>query len=141
MEKITALEAQVLPVTKIIVKNGDEQKEYSLVLDFNAIAKAQKELGRDLANIKQWDGLTSSDMTVVAWAALNAFHPEVTLEQVRSWLAPANVDQLFCMLVEQCYPGLLDRVEAHMKAEALRKAAGNPPVPTPGPSAPAKLEA
>lgn len=128
---VTALEAEVLPVTRIVVKDGAEQKEYQLVLDYNAIAKAQAhpdlskrrvtgkdgvehESPRDLSQVLHWAGLTGPDLTLIAWAALDRFHPEVELRTLRQWLAPAQFDQLFVMLVEQCYPGVLERAAAAM---------------------------
>lgn len=149
---VTALEAEVLPVTKIVVKDGADQKEYKLVLDYNAIAKVQShpelskrrvagkdgvehEASRDLSQVLHWAGLTGPDLTLIAWAALDRFHPEVELRTLRQWLAPAQFDQLFVMLVEQCYPGVLERAQAAMESMQKKSTEEAPPTPeTPSPS-------
>lgn len=160
----SSLEAQILPVTRIIVKGAASvgtnrvagEREYKLVLDYNAIAKAQAHPDlskrqvaskgviqferRDLSQVLHWVGMTGPDLTIIAYAALDRYHPEVDLRTVRQWLAPAQFDQLFMMLVEQCYPGVLERAQQAM--EAMEKAAGkktkdaaSPTGPAPAPEA------
>jgi len=151
LEVPTALEANILPVTHLIVKNGAGSTTYQLVLDYNAIAKAQahpelskrqvSEKGvvrferRDLSQVLHWAGMTGPDLTLVAWAALDRYHTEVELRTLRQWLAPAQFDQLFVMLVEQCYPGIMERVRVAMEAEE-KKSTVAPQVQKPEPQAP-----
>ena len=132
MKTITKLEAEILPVTTIEIRDGSEIKQYNLVLDYNAIAKAQDVIQRDLSKLESWQGLSGPDLSAIAWAAFDRFHPEVTLRQVRSWLSPAKQDQLFVMLIEQCYPGILERLE---KAAAAAKGSDQPGESGPNPSA------
>jgi hypothetical protein len=125
MEPISQLEFNVLPVAKIKIEDGNE---YQLVLDYNAIAKAEPLLSiapeikdekgkvlspahkRDLSVRFDWAGLTGPDLSVICWAAFDRFHPEITLRQVRQMLAPAQNSQLFEMLFESAYPGVLAKL-------------------------------
>jgi hypothetical protein len=107
----TSLKAAVLPSAKLEVLQEDgSQKDLRLVMDFNALAKANAELGRDFADIKSWQNLNSVDTSTLCWCAFQRFHPDVTLEQVRSWLGPAQIWQLYNMLLELSFPGILERV-------------------------------
>jgi hypothetical protein len=130
----TTLQAAVLPITKIVVKSLDDAgkevaKEYKLVLDYNAIARAETVVGRDLSKTVNWMGLTGVQLSAIVWSALGRFHPEVTLEECRSWLAPAQQGQLFELLIEQCYPGILDRIQTAME-EAKATGESQPNAPT-----------
>ena len=130
MEQV--LEAAILPVTEIRVRGLDgEVTVYKLVLDYNAIARAESVVGRDLSRTENWVKLTGAQLSGIAWAAFGKYHPEVTLEQVRGFLAPAQQGQLFEMLIEQCYPGILARLE---------KALAEMPVGEPEPNAPAEKQ-
>src|SRR4051812_44315750 len=97
----TSLEVQTLPVVNVDVTDEQGAKTlYRLVLDYNAIAKAQDKINRDLAKTENWFGLSGSDLSVIAWAALDRYHSEVELRTVRQWLAPAQFVQLYLMLIE-----------------------------------------
>jgi len=109
--KITSLQATVLPSAKLEVSQEDgSTQEFRLVMDFNALAKANELLGRDFADIKAWQGLGSVDTSALCWCAFHRFHPDVRLEQVRSWLGPAQIWQLYMLLLELSFPGILDKV-------------------------------
>lgn len=129
MDKITALKSAVLGVTTLEVHDGDAVKTLQLILDYNAIVKAEEAIGRDLSKPKNWVKLSAKDLTTIAWAALDRYHPEITLTEVRRFLVPAQCDQLFQMLMEQCHPGYLDLVEAAL-AEASKVDEGKT-VPSP----------
>jgi hypothetical protein len=137
MNTVTQLEAHVLPVTKIEVTDEQGKKTtYQLVLDYNAIAKAEPLLSkvpeirdeagkvitpthpRDLAKISDWMLLTGPDLSVICWAAFDRFNPDVTLRQVRQFLAPAQNDALFAMLFEAAYPGVLEELVKAQQARA-----------------------
>lgn len=90
----------------------EEDKEYTLVADFNAIAKAQEHLGRDFTDISNWQGMTGVDVVTLAWCTLDRFHPDVTLEQVRGMLPPQQTARVWELLVEMCFPGILERAAA-----------------------------
>jgi hypothetical protein len=113
VKTITALEAKILPVTKITVEAHDDvpEKTYVLVLDFNALARAEDATGLDLSKPQNWQNLKPAQLTKICWAAFDRYHPEVTLREVGQMLAPAQWAELFIMLFEQCHPGTLERVE------------------------------
>lgn len=124
------LEAAILPVTQIKVKAQDGvETVYKLVLDYNAIARAEAVVGRDLSKTKNWVGLSGSQLSAIVWAALGKFHPDVTLEQARSFLAPAQQGELFVLLIEQCYPGILDRLAKATKEAAVALGETEPNAP------------
>jgi hypothetical protein len=125
LEPIKKLTAAVLPVTIFEVATNDGVKHYELVLDFNAICKAQDAIGRDLSNPLNWQDLSASDLSAICWAAFDRNHPEVTLREVRSWLAPAQKAELFVMLIEQCYPGILERVGIELEKKEKSNGAAN----------------
>jgi hypothetical protein len=128
---VTRIEANVLPVAKIqVTDGGGAQVEYSLVLDYNAIAKAQEVLGRDLSVLLNWQKLSGPDLSVIAWAAFDRYHPEVTLRQVRQWLAPAQQNDLFSMLFEMTWPGIMaDLVRFAEDQAAVPSGEGQPNPP------------
>src|SRR3954466_10711723 len=99
---LTKLKAAVLPVFEVEVNEAT----YKLVLDMNALAKAGEELKKDLTNIENWMGLTGPELTIIAWAALDRYHPEIQLKEVRSWLGAADKNPLFVYLIETAWPGV-----------------------------------
>jgi hypothetical protein len=119
---LTKLKAAVLPVLEIEV----EDKIYKLVLDMNALAKASDELNRDFSSFTSWQGLTGPDITVLAWAALDRHHPDVTLREVRQWLGPVDPNQLYVMLIEASWPGITERIEKILRDQKKEKAEGKP---------------
>lgn len=135
MEPITRIESATLPVTKIAVKDGEKTTEYQLVLDYNALIKAEEQIGKDLSVRRNWIDLSKKDLTALAWAGLDRFHPEVTLKQFRQMLSPTKQAQLWVMLIEQAQPGILQEIEDTLKEqerkEAIAKAAGKDSIPNP----------
>jgi hypothetical protein len=114
-KKITAFESASLSFTKLQVKRlnaqlEEEELEYTLVLDFNAIAKALQHTGRDLTDIRNWENISGPEVSTVCWCAFNRFHPDVTLEQVREMLSPAQSNAVCDMLLEMCFPGVLAKI-------------------------------
>lgn len=133
---ITAFESASLSMSTLQVRrlNKDKQEEvvpYDLVMDFNAIAKAQEHLGRDLSDVTQWQNLTGTEVTTIVWCALDRFHPEVTLVEVRQMLTPAQSAQVCNMLLEMCFPGILERIAARLAEMEKEKQAGEPQSPDP----------
>lgn len=126
MIKVTSFEAAALSVSKLLVKQLNTQmeevdREFNLVMDFNAIAKAQELLGKDLVDVKNWQGLTSSETITICWCAMQRFHPEITLDEVRGMLPPAASVEVSNMLLEMAFPGIIERIDKLM-AEAQEKA-------------------
>jgi hypothetical protein len=122
MEKITEFRAKVMPTFKFVV----DDREFKLVLDYNAIAKIESELTRDMRQWSDWtvkseknpDGLTGSDISFICWACFDRFHPEVTLREVRQWLTPTDIDHIWLTLIEMCFPGITEAIEQAAKLKA-----------------------
>jgi len=129
---ITLLEAAELPVVRIVTKNGDKTTEYQLVLDYNAIAKISDVLKKDLSKHENWYGLSGSDLSVVAWGALDRFHPDVDLHTVRQWFSPPMFARLYGLLLEAAYPGILEAIgkaqQEQEQAQLRGEPESNPPV-------------
>ncbi len=133
MKKPTPLQAALLPVSTIEVKTATGSKEYSLVLDMNAIAKASEALSLDLTQIDNWRNLNAVQLSAICWAALDRFHGDVTLREVRQWLSPVQHGELFVMLVEQCWPGVLARAQKAIEDNRVGGAPPNAPETTVAP--------
>jgi hypothetical protein len=113
---ITSFESMSLSTCEMRVKRLNDQRQeenavLTLVMDFNAIAKAHDHLGKDLAEFKNWQHLTGPEVTVICWCALDRFHPEISLKEVRQYLSPAQSAEVCNMLLEMSFPGILDRIE------------------------------
>jgi len=109
-------------------ESGD-LREFKLRLDFNAICKVKTEIGLDLVDPEAWRNLDNSQLSVIFWATFDTEHPEVTLREARSWLAPLQKGDLFIMLIEQCFPGSVARISEQL-AKKNEGTAGEPE-PTP----------
>jgi hypothetical protein len=118
MSTPTLIDSKLLPVTKITVEQpSGEPKVYDCVLDMNAIIKAEAEIGKDFSNWRNWQGLGAKEITVLVWSGLDSYHPEITLRQVRQWLAPAKWPEIWAQLIEQVHPGVLDALKLIVEAE------------------------
>lgn len=135
-KKITSFEAASLSAGKLQVKRlaadlSDKTEEYTLVMDFNAIAKAQEHIGRDLTDVRNWQTLNGVEIITVTWCALGRFHPDLTLDEVRGMLPPSQTYAIVNMLLEMCFPGFTERVLEIMRREQADKKEGekspNPP--------------
>lgn len=125
MANVTAFEAASLGVARIKVNQLDADlnetvKEYVLVLDMNAHAKVLELLDRDLTDVKAWQNLSGADITTICWCAFERFQPDVTLKEVRQLLSPAQMGAVFNLLLELCFPGILERI-AKIKPEGEAK--------------------
>lgn len=55
-------------------------QEYSLIFDFNAIARAEKETGLNLLEAFNPEGMTATQFRAMLYASLLKAHPDITLE-------------------------------------------------------------
>lgn len=131
--QITTLEALELPVKTIVVKSGDKTTPYQLVLDFNAIAKVSDLLKKDLSRVENWFGLSGIDLSVVVWAALDRFHPEIDLRTVRQWFSPPMFASVYALLLEGAYPGILEAIAKTQAEEKKAEQLGEPNAVLPAP--------
>src|SRR5260370_584092 len=114
-------------------KVSEVPAEYNLVMDFNALAKARKEIGREFTDPNSWSNLDTDQLSALCWCAFLRFHPEVSLEEVRGMLPPAARSEIWMMLMELCFPGAAERIEKAAAAAAADDQVGpspNPPAPT-----------
>jgi hypothetical protein len=114
--KISSFEAAALGLAKIKVNklNADlteQSAEYTLCLDMNAHAKVLEHTGKDLTDPKAWQNLTAKEVVTICWCAFDRFYPEITLREVGQMLSPAQSGAVFTMLLELCFPGILERME------------------------------
>ena len=65
-----------------------------LKIDFNAIALAEKETGKNLLNNSVWKDLSAGDIRAFLWAALKWEDQGLTLEDVGAMIHPGNVDKI-----------------------------------------------
>lgn len=134
-KKIIVFESASLGVATVQLRKLDQSLNeiavsYSLVMDFNAIAKAEQETGKDLSSPSNWANLTGYEVCKVCWCAFERFHPEVTLKEVLQMLAPAQSGAVMDLLFEMCFPGLIAKsIEARKKKEAEGESQPNPPQP------------
>ena len=115
MANVTAFEAASLGVATFTVNQLDENlletsKQYKLVFDMNAQAKALEQIKRDLTDISNWQHMSGAEITTVLWCAFERFHPEVTLKEVRQMVPLSQTGAVFNMLLELCFPGILERL-------------------------------
>jgi hypothetical protein len=124
----TTFESPALSTCSLQVRNEEGAfAAYTLVMDFNAIARAHEQLGLDLSVARNWQGLTGPQITIVCWCAFDRFHPEIDLRAVRQMLSPAQSAQVFNMLLELSFPGILERIAASVKdAKAVEEKAADP---------------
>jgi len=110
------IQSAVTPTLKIIVeKELGARAEWTLCLDYRALALIEKETGLDLKTPKGWDALTTStNLPTVVWCGLRRYSPEVTKEEVLDGLNPEAHHILRAKLLEMTYPDV---------AEALKRPA------------------
>jgi hypothetical protein len=125
-KSISNFECASLSVSTLQVKrlNADRQEElveFDLVLDMNAISHANSILGLDLTDRSQWQDLTGPDITVICWCAFDRFYPDVTLTEVRQMLTPAQSAGVCNLLLEMCFPGILELIRKRMAELALEE--------------------
>lgn len=129
--KVGLLGLARLKVTKVDGELKETTDEYKLVLDFNGLFKIRQLIGKDLVLPANWSNLDSTEISTIAWCAFNRFHPEVTLENVREWISPAEFGALYSMLLEMCFPGITERMSKAMESgKDLGEQQPNPPVPS-----------
>jgi hypothetical protein len=120
MKKITSLQVALLPTADLTVG----ETTYKLCFDMNAIAKGNEVLKTDLTKIANWQTLTIADLSVVAWAALDQFHPAVELRTVKQWFGAVQKSDLLDLLMQACFPNLVELVEAYEKEQARKAQVG-----------------
>jgi hypothetical protein len=103
------IELVVLQPIKIILDGG---KEYTLVFNYKAIARAEKALGSNynLLSPRQWFEMSPSQFCTVVWAGFAKHHADVTLEQVEDMLNPGQQGRLKDAIFDLFFPGVLEKI-------------------------------
>lgn len=137
MKKVTSFEAASLATGTLIVKkpgpgpdDPEIQEEYTLAMDFKAIAKALEHTGRDLVAFPNWEGMKGPEIYTVCWCAMSRFHPAVSLEAVQEMIPPAHAIHVANMLLELCFPGVTEemaKIREMMKSMKTGEQPPNPP--------------
>jgi hypothetical protein len=126
--EFTSLKKALVHFANLEVETDSGIKKYKLVLDFNAIARAQEELGKDFSEVKSWfHGMTSLDTVKLCWFALKRHHPEITWEEVGSWFSASDITPLNNLLIELAFPGTLDRIKKAIEDKAKGEDQDAPP--------------
>src|ERR1700743_1547141 len=121
------LKKAVMNFSTLEVETEAGTKKYKLVVDMNAIARANEILGKDSAVPSSWNGITSVEVAKICWFALKRFHPEVTLDEVMGWFTPETAVQLNNLLYETAFPGIVARLkEIDAKAKSQGESQPNP---------------
>jgi hypothetical protein len=114
--EFTSLKKALVPFANLEVEADAGIKKYKLVLDFNAIARAQEELGKDFALFASWvQGMTSLETVKLCFFALNRYHPDITWDEVGSWFSAADIAPLNNLLIDLAFPGTLDRIKKSLE--------------------------
>lgn len=114
--EFTSLKKALVHFANLEVETDAGIKNYKLVLDFNAIARAQEELGKDFALFASWvHGMTSRETVKLCYFALQRYHPEITWEEVGSWFSAEHIAPLNNLLIDLAFPGTLDRIKKSLE--------------------------
>ncbi len=117
--ELTSLKKALVHFANLEVETETGIQKYKLVLDFNAIARAQEELGKDFALFASWlQGMTSLDTVKLCYFALHRHHPEITWEEACSWFSPGHIAPLNNLLIELAFPGTLEQIKKSLEGKS-----------------------
>lgn len=113
MESTPVISA-VTPKLKIVVLAEDgTEKNWTLCLDYRALARVEESTGLDLKKPDDWDKIKSGGtFPRIVWACLNRYSPDVTLDEVLDNLNPQAHAILWNKLYDFNFPGLREAVAA-----------------------------
>jgi hypothetical protein len=124
--EISVLKKAVMNFATLEVETDEGIKEYKLVLDMNAIAAVNEELGKDFAEASNWSHMTGVDVAKVCVHALKRFHPELTMDEVGSWFTPEHAVQLHNLLFGLAFPGYMERLKKAVEEKEKGELQPNP---------------
>jgi hypothetical protein len=116
MSSVIEVQSAVIPYIRLVLNDVDDKgnptsKEYKLVYDYRAIARAEQSLGIDLKSFEAWKHVTSAMTPQLVMAGLAKYHPDVTLDEVMDGLNPAAQRSLHDALIEYLFPGITEAVK------------------------------
>lgn len=108
----------VAPSTKLIV----EDKEYELLFDFEAIARAEDLTGKALLsgiNLNQREYRTPSISLIrnMLFASISALHPEITLSEAKAIVTKHNYMYVWSTVMDAWVKGLSEPDPEEVKKE------------------------
>src|SRR5258708_15348168 len=102
-------------VLTLELKTPEGLKEYSLVLSYKAIIKAEEISGLNFALFANWQKLSAANLSILLWASMLRYHPEVTLDDVREWVPPAVYADTFSALLQLCHPEVMEAIKKSLE--------------------------
>src|ERR1700722_5542513 len=92
--KTVEVKSVTIPYILLVLKSEDAQgnpvvREYKLVYDYNALARAEESLHIDLKSFDCWKQVTSAMTPKLVHAGLCKYHPDVPLEEIVENLNPS----------------------------------------------------
>lgn len=124
MKKESVIKTSITPHFSLLIdkEDGSEPITWKLCLDYNAIARIEDAIGKDLKKIEDWKDISSGkDFPQIVWGSLHRYNPDVTLDEVKDMLNPECQRLLSDALFEMAFPGVS---EAYQKALAAEKETG-----------------
>jgi hypothetical protein len=111
LSPLTIKTLNVLPL-ELDSEDGSAPRVLRLCYDYNAIAFVEEKIGRDIKQLKAWDGLSSGkDFPILVLGGLQRFNPEVTIDDVTSFLNPQAQTALSNFIFEEMFPGAAEAYE------------------------------
>lgn len=98
-------------------------KERTLRMDFNALAKAEEITGKNFNKAETWRNLSATDYRALTWGCLLDEQGDLTLEQVGKLLTPRNESAVSKALLD-LYIANSEPIDDAKTAEASFKNAG-----------------
>ncbi len=129
-KKITALPGKkplhnpALPKVSITF----DGKEFVLEYDFNAIAVAEEQTGINMFTTFDFQRLSATSFRAMLFASLIHNHPEITLEEVGTFITAKNLAEITIKMVEAWHgsrPEIVKEAEGNADAEAVSDTQSN----------------
>jgi hypothetical protein len=97
-------------------EDGSEPKKLKLCFDYGAIARIEEATGIDIKKSSNWP-IPSSKFPEVFWGGLRRFNPEVTLDEVRSFLNPDVESEMYYDIFFLMFPHIKEEVDKKLKEQ------------------------
>jgi hypothetical protein len=124
MNEMPLVKTSTTPYINLELHDADEAGNdvvvtYKLCFDYNALARIENELNVDLKVLQNWKTLSSGKFATLVWCGLARYHKDVTLEEVRNKLNPADERALCDPIFDMMFPGLMKALK-EAQEEAAR---------------------
>lgn len=115
-----------LKVKQLKADLTEDEKMLTLVMDMNSFSRALEHMNRDLTIPANWKDLGPVDIAMVLWCSLHRFHPEITIEEAKRLIPLEHTAELFNMLIELCFPGIIEQLAKASSGEMRPNAISAP---------------